>query len=78
MGEKDWAETAVAVDDLEVVDKDWEEPMLAVMAKAEAIEPTFEETKHQTNWPKWQDAIKVELATLKATGIWTIVKHPKT
>jgi hypothetical protein len=77
MGEKDWEETAVAVDDLEVVDKDWEEAMSAVMAEAEAIEPTFEEAKRRTNWPKWQDAIKVELATLKAAGTWTIVKHPE-
>jgi hypothetical protein len=62
---------------LEVVDKDWEEAMSAVMAKAEAIEPTFEEAKHRTDWPKWQDAIKVELATLKAAGTWTIIKCPE-
>jgi hypothetical protein len=36
---------------------------------------TFEEAKHQTNWPKWQDTIKVELASLKAIGTGTIVKH---
>jgi hypothetical protein len=68
MGEKDCEEMAAAVDDLEVVDKDWEEAMSVVMAEADAIEPTFEDTKHQTDWPKWQDAIKVELATLKAAG----------
>jgi hypothetical protein len=77
MGEKDWEETAVAVDDLEVVDKDWEEAMSVVMAEAEAIKPTFGEVKQRTDWPKWQDAIKVELATLKAVGTWTIIKHPK-
>jgi hypothetical protein len=76
MGEKDWEETAAAVNDLEVVDKDWEEAMSAVMAEAEAIEPTFEEAKRRTNWLKWQDAIKVELATLKAAGTWTIIKCP--
>jgi hypothetical protein len=77
MGEKDWEKMASVVDDLEVVDKDWEEAMSAVMAEAEAIEPIFEEVKHQTDWPKWQDAIKVELATLKAAGTWTIVKRPE-
>jgi hypothetical protein len=46
------------------------------MAEAEAIKPTFEEAKCRTDCPKWQDAIKVELATLKSAGIWTIVKSP--
>jgi hypothetical protein len=77
MGEKDWEETAAAVDDLEVVDKDWEEAMSVVMAEAEAIELTFEEAKHWTDWPKWQNAIKVELATLKAAGTWAIIKRPE-
>jgi hypothetical protein len=33
--------------------------MLAAMAEAEVIEPTFEEAIHHTDWPKWQEAIKV-------------------
>jgi hypothetical protein len=68
IGGRDWGGIAVAVDYLEVVDKDWEKAMLVVMAEAEAIEPTFEEAKCQTDWPKWQDAIKVELAFLKIAG----------
>jgi hypothetical protein len=51
--------------------------MSAAMAEAEAIEPTFEEAKYCTDWLKWQEAIKVELATLKAAGTWTVVKCPE-
>jgi hypothetical protein len=47
------------------------------MAKAEAIEPTLKEIKCCSDWLKWQEAIKVELVTLKAAGTWTIVKHPE-
>jgi hypothetical protein len=71
----DKEETAVSVEEWEGFDRDWEGAMSAVMAEAEAIEPTFEEAKHHTDWPKWQEAIKVEVATLKVAGTWTVVKR---
>jgi hypothetical protein len=37
----------------------------------------FEEAISCTDWPKWQDAIKVELAILKVAGTWTVIKHPE-
>ena len=77
-GEKgDREETAASVEEWEIVDVDWEGAMSAVMAEAEAIEPTFEEAKRRADWPKWEEAIKVELATLKAAGTWTVVKRPE-
>ena len=76
-GRGDREETAASVEDWELLDVVSEGAMSAVMAEAEAIEPTFEEAKRQTDWPKWQEAIKVELATLKAAGTWTVVKRPE-
>src|SRR6202795_4458252 len=76
-GRGDREETAASVEDWELLDVVSEGAMSAVMAEAEAIEPTFEEAKHRTDWPKWQGALKVELATLKAAGTWTVVKRPE-
>jgi hypothetical protein len=69
-----WCDT---VEDWEIMDMDWEAAMSVAIAEVEAIEPTFKEAKHLSDWLKWQEAIKVELATLKAAGIWTIIKCPK-
>src|ERR1700675_1041395 len=76
-GRGDREETAASVEDWELLDVVSEGAMSAVMAEAEAIEPTFEEAKRRTDWPKWQEAIKVELATLKAASTWTVVKRPE-
>jgi hypothetical protein len=67
----------VSIEEWGVVDMGQELAMSAAMAEAEAIEPTFEEAKCRTDWPKWQEAIKVELATLKAVGTWTVVERPE-
>ena len=50
-------EMAVAVAEWEADEINWEVAMSAVMAEAEAIEPTFEEAKRWTDWLKWQEAI---------------------
>jgi hypothetical protein len=68
---------AASVEEWEVTNMGQELAMSAAMAEAEAIEPTFEEAKYRTDWPKWQEAIKVELATLKVVGTWTVVKRPE-
>jgi hypothetical protein len=72
-GKGGWEEMAASIEDCEIVDKDWEGAMFAVMAEAEVIEPTFNEVTCQTDWPKWQVAIKVELTTLNMTGTWTVI-----
>jgi hypothetical protein len=82
MGEKgdqegDQEGMAVSVEDWEIMNMDWEAAMSVAMAKAEAIEPTFKEAKCCSDWLKWQEAIKVELVTLKAAGTWTIIKRPE-
>jgi len=40
--------------------------MSAAMAEADALEPTYDEAKTQSDWPQWQDTIRVELDNLKA------------
>ena len=50
--------------------------MAATMAKADALELTYEEAHSWSDWPEWQKAIEVELNTLKNTGTWEIVERP--
>jgi hypothetical protein len=40
--------------------------MATVMASAEGIEPTYEEARKRSDWPKWHEAIQVELKNLEA------------
>ena len=40
--------------------------MATVMATAEGIEPTYEEARKRSDWPKWHEAIQVELKNLEA------------
>jgi len=37
---------------------------------------TIEEARRRTDWPKWEEAIKVELDALKKAGTWGIVERP--
>ena len=53
-----------------------EAAMSVVMAEAKAVEPTFMEAKHHSDWQRWEDTIRIKLATLNAVGTWTIAKHP--
>ena len=50
--------------------------MATVMASAEGIEPTYEEARKRSDWPKWHEAIQVELKNLEASGTWKLVKRP--
>jgi len=38
--------------------------------------PLFEEAKNRPDWPKWQEAIKAELANLKVNGTWELIERP--
>jgi hypothetical protein len=52
--------------------------MAAAIAEAEAIDPTtVDEAKRRADWPKWEDAIQVELNALKKAGTWRIVEKPQ-
>jgi transposase InsO family protein len=50
--------------------------LVAAMAEADALEPTYEEAKKRSDWPMWKDAIAKELAALKAAGTWKVVERP--
>jgi len=39
--------------------------------------PTYEEARRCPDWPKWDEAIQKELGSLKKSGTWEIVEHPK-
>jgi hypothetical protein len=48
------------------------------MSRAEALEPrTLAEAKRGPDWPRWEEAIQEELATLKAAGTWDLVDKPR-
>jgi Reverse transcriptase (RNA-dependent DNA polymerase) len=52
--------------------------MAAAVSEIEAIDPqSLEEAMHQSDWPKWEMAIKAELDALKKAGTWGVVERPK-
>jgi len=51
--------------------------MAAVMDAAEDLNPTYEEAKRRSDWPKWEEAIRAELHSLEANKTWTTVERPK-
>ena len=59
----------------EVAEEDW--AMATVMEAAECLNPTYEEAKRHSDWPKWQDAIKAELTSLEKNSTWSVVERPK-
>ena len=59
----------------EMGDLDW--AMAAAMNAAEDLEPSYEEAKRRSDWPKWKEAIQAELRSLEANETWLIVERPK-
>jgi hypothetical protein len=47
--------------------------MVAAMAEAHALEPTYE---LWLDWPNWREAFLVELDNLKAARTWELVERP--
>ncbi|KIJ10700.1 hypothetical protein PAXINDRAFT_38431, partial [Paxillus involutus ATCC 200175] len=44
---------------------------------AEALEPrTLEEAQKQSDWPRWDNAIRAELSSLDAAHTWDIEPQP--
>ena len=64
-----------AQEDANLVEVEW--GMATVMDSVEFLNPTYEEARKCSNWPKWQDAIKAELASLKVNKTRTVVECPK-
>jgi hypothetical protein len=58
----------------EVQEEDW--AMAVVMDAAEDLNPTYEEAKRRSDWPKWKEAIQAELRSLEANKTWSVVERP--
>ena len=54
--------------------------VMAVVAvvdiEADDVELSYDEARQRSDWPKWKEAIDVELGNLKATGTWEVVERP--
>ena len=50
--------------------------MATVMGSTEDIMPMYKEAQKHSDWPKWEEAIQVELKNLQDSGTWKLVKHP--
>ena len=68
-------ETARGSGAWEVQEEDW--GMAVMMDAAEDLNPTYEEAKRQSDWPKWEEAIRAELRSLEANKTWSVVERPK-
>jgi transposase InsO family protein len=53
-----------------------EHAMATVIESVEGLTPTYEEARKRSDWPKWDEAIQKELASLKKSGTWELVKRP--
>ena len=52
--------------------------MATAVAESEAMDPqSLEEARRRKDWPRWEEAIKVELEVLKKAGTWGVVERPK-
>jgi hypothetical protein len=67
--------TKAVVDDVEkgVVE---EHAMASVLESAEGIMPSYVEARRRPDWPKWEEAIQIELDNLKQSGTYQLVKRP--
>jgi hypothetical protein len=52
--------------------------MAGAIAEVEALEPaSLKKARRRNDWPKWDEAIKVELDVLKKAGTWGVVERPR-
>ena len=51
--------------------------MVASVGRAEGLDPsTIEEARVRSDWPKWEDTISKELASLEAARTWDVIECP--
>ena len=51
--------------------------LAAAASDAEGIDPlTLEECRNRSDWPKWDEAIRIELEALRKAGTWRIIERP--
>ena len=53
-----------------------EHAMATIIESAEGLMLPYEEVHKHLVWPKWEQAIRKELNSLKESGTWELVKHP--
>jgi len=56
------------------LDTEIDHTMVTVIEGMEGSMPTYEEAQKRPDWPKWQEAIKKELDSLKKMGTWHLVR----
>ena len=69
-------ESTSIVEEVEV-NVDVDVAMAAVMGAAECLNPTYEEAKRRSDWPKWEEAMKTELTSLEKNGTWSVIECPQ-
>ena len=53
-----------------------EHTMATVIKSVEGLMPPYKEARKRPDWPKWEQAIRKELDSLKESGTWELVKCP--
>ena len=61
----------------DMVDVEREFAMTTAIKGAVGLNQSFEEVRKRADWPRWEEAIQVELKNLKDNGTWTMVKRPE-
>ncbi|PPQ72971.1 hypothetical protein CVT26_014516, partial [Gymnopilus dilepis] len=69
------AEAGALADEQAIVDG-MDFAMAVAMDTAEGLNPTYDEARKRSDWPKWEEAIK-KVLTLEKNGTWRIVKRPE-
>ena len=47
-----------------------------ISSEVDEVEPSYEEAHSRSDWPKWKEAIDVELRNLNEAKTWEVVERP--
>ena len=72
----DLADAANETFEWDVVDVEKEFAMVMAIEGAEGLNPSFEEVRKWADWPRWEEAIHIELKNLEDNSTWTMVEQP--
>jgi hypothetical protein len=50
--------------------------VVIVNLEIDEVKPSYDEACSRSDWPKWKEAIDVELKNLKDAGTWEVVERP--